>query len=278
MIFRRYIPAEPLAAYVEWFWFFEDLYPPHRREHVLPDGSFELIIDLRDEPRRLFHRSDSARDQIFREAWMSGAQSRFITIDALPGSSMIGVHFKPGGASAVLGMPADELRDQVVELDAIWGSDASDLRDRLLVARTPEGKFRILEQSLRVRLGSRASHAMQERRICWARDRFVENGGCSDIASVVGQLGISHKHFIDQFRRQVGLTPKLFCRIQRFQRVLSEVTSRRSVDWADLACSCGYFDQAHFVHDFQEFSGLNPTTYAVAPPEYPNFVPVAEAR
>ena len=72
----------------------------------------------------------------------------------------------------------------------------------------------------------------------------------------------------------VGLTPKLFCRIQRFQHVLAELKARRTIEWADVAYSCGYFDQAHFVHDFQEFSGLNPTAYARAQPEHPNFVPI----
>ncbi len=89
---------------------------------------------------------------------------------------------------------------------------------------------------------------------------------------------MSHKHFIAQFRRHVGLTPKLFCRIRRFQQVLTQVASRRTVEWADVAYSCGYYDQAHFVHDFQRFSGLNPSTYLSERPEYPNFVPVGEAR
>lgn len=278
MIFCRHIPADPLASYVDWLWLFEDLYPPHRREHVLPDGTFELIIDLRDEPRHLFDREDPRRDQTFRRGWISGAHSQYLVIDALPASSMIGVHFKPGGAAAILGLPADTLRDQVVELDAIWGSAASDLREQLLAARGPQRKFRALERFLLGRLTKRAANAAPQERIFWARDLFVQDAETRKIGAVVDRLGISHKHFIEQFRRQVGLTPKLFCRIQRFQQALAEVAARRSVEWADVAASCGYFDQAHFVHDFHRFSGLNPSTYASERPEYPNFVPVDEAR
>jgi AraC-like DNA-binding protein len=278
MIFCRHIPAEPLARYVDWLWFFQDITPAHRREHVLPDGTFELIIDLRDEPRRLFHRTDAARDKFFRGGWISGTHSRYITIDVRAHASMIGVHFKAGGAAAILGMPADVLRDQVVELDAIWGGDAGDLRERLLEARTPETKFSIFEQFLLRRLRATAADRLAADRVFWARDRFIQNAENANVRSVVDQLGISHKHFIDQFRRHVGLTPKLFCRIQRFQQVLSQLNARRTIEWADVACSCGYFDQAHFVHDFQEFSGLNPTTYASAAPEYSNFVPVDERR
>lgn len=278
MIFCRHIPAEPLAQYVDWFWFFEDLYPSHRREHVLPDGTFELIIDLRDEPRHLFDRDNPRLDQTFRRGWISGAQSQYIVIDALPASSMIGVHFKPGGASAILGFRADTLRDQVVELDAIWGPNATELREQLLAAQGSQLKFRALERFLIRRLSARASDFAQQRRIFWARDLFLQNAEIGKIGAVVDQLGISHKHFISQFRRHVGLTPKLFCRIQRFQQVLSEVASRRTIEWADVASTCGYFDQAHFVHDFHRFSGLNPSTYAKERPEYANFVPVDEVR
>lgn len=86
MLFRQHVPREPLARYVDWLWFYADLFPPHRREHVLPDGTFQLIIDLRDEPRRLFDRGGDNRETLFRRAWISGAHSQYIIIDALPGS------------------------------------------------------------------------------------------------------------------------------------------------------------------------------------------------
>ena len=274
MIFRQHVPAEPLGSYIDWFWFYQDLYPAHRREHVLPDGTFELIIDLRDEPRRTFDRT-SGSETLFRNAWFSGTHSRYIVIDALPNSSMIGVHFKPGGAAAVLGCPADELRDRVVELEDIWGAPAHDLREQLLAARGAAAKFDILEQALFTRLAQRRLDTAQEHRIFRARDQFVAGANAVRIADVVDQLGVSHKQFIEQFRRHVGLTPKLFCRIRRFQDVLSKVNTGKQVAWADVACACGYFDQAHFVHDFRAFSGLTPTTYASNEGiERVNFVPV----
>ena len=278
MIFRQHVPAEPLARYVDHFWFYADLFPSHRREHVLPDGTFALIINLRDDARHTFERS-SGRETPFRESWFSGAHSRYIVIDALPGSSMIGVHFKPAGAAAVLGFPADELRDRVVELDAIWGPFARELREGLLAARGAAAKFLVLERALCARLASRRVDTMQERRVFWARDRFIAGADTLRISDVVGELGVSHKHFIDEFRHHVGLTPKLFCRIRRFQDVLTRVTRAAPVDWADVACACGYYDQAHFVHDFRVFSGLTPTRYESRNGiEHMNFVPVEEVR
>ena len=87
-------------------------------------------------------------------------------------------------------------------------------------------------------------------------------------------IGLSPRRFIEVFSQQVGLTPKRFCRVQRFQHVLRSIYTRDSVDWADLALTCGYFDQAHFIHDFRAFSGLSPTAYADQRGRHPNHVPL----
>jgi AraC-like DNA-binding protein len=271
MMFCRHIPGPPLASYVDWFWYYDDWHPDHSREHVLPDGTFELIVNLRDEHRKLFDRKDAARYQSFRRGWLSGTQSEYIVIDALPGSSMIGVHFKPGGIGPFVGMGAHELRDRVVELDALWGSAAFDLRERLLEAPGPRAKFRVLEQLLLKKLSSARTASNNAKAVSCAVNRFSQQPHVQRIRDVASELGISHKHFIEEFRREVGLTPKLFCRIRRFQEVLAQIGSRGAVEWADVAVSCGYYDQAHFVNDFQAFAGQNPTAYLSYRTEYPNF-------
>src|SRR5258708_15395021 len=259
----RHTPGPPLNQHVQWLWYYVDYQPGHDRQHVLPDGTFELIINLQEEPRKLFDRQDPARYTVFKRGWISGAHDEYLVIDALAESSMIGVHFKPGGAAPFLGAPAGELGSQVVELDAIWGSGASDWRDRLMSAAGAAAKFRLLEQWLLQRLMLAGARAFRTPSIGWAIDNFMREPHLQRIQSVSNDLGISHKHFIDRFRREVGLTPKLFCRIRRFHERLGQIHAKKTVDWADLACACGDFDQAHFVHDFQAFAGLNPTAYFV---------------
>jgi AraC-like DNA-binding protein len=277
MSFCQHVPGSPLGQYVDWFWYYDDWRATHPREHVLPDGTFELIINLHEEPRKLFDRHDPAQYQSFRRGWLSGAQSKYLVIDVLDGSAMIGAHFKPGGAASVLGMPATDLRDRVVELDALWGSSAWDWREQLLAARGPQAKFRVLEALLLERLRRNSAPANGEKRVTWALQRFLEQPHVTRIGAVADKLGVSHKHFIQEFHRQVGLTPKLFCRIRRFQEVLSQINSQATVEWVDLAYDCGYFDQAHFVNDFQAFSGVNPTAYLSHRLEYPGFIRAAQA-
>jgi AraC-like DNA-binding protein len=273
----RHIPGPPLDQHIDWFWYYVDYQPDHDRQHVLPEGTFELMINLEDRPRKLFNRLDPNRHDSFQRSWLSGAHAGYLIIDALPGSSMIGAHFKPGGAAPFLGLPAGELGEQVVELDAIWGAEVGEWRERLQTARGSQAKFRLFEQLLRHRLTKAAADANGRKGVRWALDRFLREPHLQSIRAVSTDLGVSHKHFTDQFRREVGLTPKLFCRIRRFQEVLGQIHSRKAIDWADVACSCGYFDQAHFVHDFTDFAGLNPSRYLVQRLQGdPNFIRVLD--
>jgi AraC-like DNA-binding protein len=250
-----------LGQHVEWLWYYDELQADHDREHVLPDGAFDLIINLEDRPRKLFDRENAGRFNSFKRGWLSGGHAEFLIIDVLAGSTMIGAHFKPGGAARFLGLPAGELGRQVVEVDAVWGASIWEWRDRLLEAAGPQAKFGVFEQMLLHRLSTAGAKAGGNRGVTWAIGQFMREPHLQNIAAVSHNLGVSHKQFIEQFRREVGLTPKLFCRIRRFQEVLGRIHSQKAVHWADVACSCGYFDQAHFVNDFLAFAGLNPTAY-----------------
>jgi Domain of unknown function (DUF6597) len=154
MIFLRHVPGPPLGEWVDHLWYFEDLQAAHRMENVVPDGTFELIIDLRDDPRKLFARDGTSGHQAFRRGWMSGVHSKYIVIDVLPGASMIGAHFKPGGAAPFLGFPSDELADRVVELEELWGMEGARWREALLKARDGKARLQVLERLLRRRLQS----------------------------------------------------------------------------------------------------------------------------
>jgi AraC-like DNA-binding protein len=272
----RHIPFPPLNQHVEWLWFYADFQPDHRREHVLPEGTFDLIFNLEDRPRKLFDRQTAGRFRSFKRGWLSGAQAEFLIIDALPCSSMIGAHFKPGGAARFLGLPAGELCRQVVELDALWGAGIWEWRERLMAAPSPRAKFGVFEHMLRQRMAAASARTVGNNGVTWAIGEFMRQPHLHSIAAVAHDLGVSHKQFIEQFRREVGLTPKLFCRIRRFQEVLALIRSQKTVNWADIACSCGYFDQAHFFHDFIAFAGVNPSAYLDRRlEEDPNFVRAA---
>ncbi len=271
MIFVTHQPCPALREFVDGFWFYDGYTPAHRLERLMPDGTFELCINLRNDARHIYDLEKHQPAAAYRRAWLSGTHSRHIVIDATPDSSMMGVHFKPGGAAGVLNMPAGEMADRVVELDSIWGHAGQHLRDALLEAPAPAAKFAVLESFL-LHVAKRARPRSPA--ICHSLRRLAADPGIASIGMIADELGWSHKHLIQRFRDEVGLTPKRFCRIQRFQMVLRAIEKKRGVDWADLSCACGYFDQAHFIREFHGFSGLNPSVYLTQQGEYLGYVPV----
>lgn len=272
-LYLTYIPPPPLSDFVEAFWFYEGHAPPHAKERVLPDGAMGLIINLRDDRLRVYDRQDTAQFQSFRGALLSGAHSEFVVIDTAQQASIMGAHFKPGGAFPFLKLPAAELHDTHVSLDTLWGAAADDLREQLLAARTPEARFRLLEQAL---LAQATRPLARQPAVAFALREFQSVPHTRTIADLTEQIGLSPRRFIQVFSEEVGLTPKLFCRVQRFQAVLRRIDRRQQVEWADVAVACGYFDQAHFIQDFRAFSGLNPSAYLARRGEHLNHVPLPE--
>jgi AraC-like DNA-binding protein len=88
-------------------------------------------------------------------------------------------------------------------------------------------------------------------------------------------IGYSQKHFIDLFRQHVGVTPKQYLRIMRFQKVICEIERDGFVPWNRIPLECGYYDQAHFIHDFKHFSGFTPNEYRKRKAPTLNYIPVA---
>jgi len=271
MPFETYVPAEPLSRFIEMLWHFSGPGPMHRRERVLPDGTAELIVNLDDVPRKRFDHADLRRFQTVRRAWISGPQPEYLLIDVLPRANMIGVHFRPGGLAPFVELPAGELCGELVELESLWGRAAGDLREALLECSSVKAQFRCLESFLwqRARQLTGLTPTVAE-----ALRQFGDDSVVPRIEECARQLGMSHKHFIACFRAEVGLSPKLYCRIRRFRRALGELQARREVNWTDVVYAHGYYDQAHFIHEFRKFSGLTPGVLRQQPGADLRFVPL----
>ena len=232
-------------------------------ERVLPTGTLELVINLRQNELRFFDAERHENCSRFSGAVVSGAHGRSFAPDSAEVTAIIGVHFKPGGAFPFLGLPAGELADIHVDLETLWGRSADRLRDRLAEARTSVERFQLLQEALlsRLRNGLEKHYAVSA-----ALEMFGKNQPGPTIREAAKYLGLSQRRFIQVFKTEVGLTPKLFSRIQRFQQTRRVIQQNPSPIWADLALELGYFDQSHLIREFLEFSGLNPTAYLQALP------------
>lgn len=250
-------PCTALASYVEKLWSCDGHPGVKGTDRALPDGRFQLAFSLAEGPISALTDPMGAGGGIA-PSLLIGIRSRFGIIDTAKLRSAMGVVFRPGGAHAFLNMPADAFHDKNVSLDLIWGSMVRTLRDRLRSADDPAKKFQILEGALssrvneRVQLNPAVRYALQE---------FARRPEIPRVRELAQEAGLSRRRFAQLFREQIGLTPKLYCRVQRFQNALKQIPSAASVDWAQLALAAGYCDQAHLAHEFRDFSGLSPSAY-----------------
>jgi AraC-like DNA-binding protein len=256
---RNYrIPGGVLGKFVELLWLHVTPLRAHPQERMLPMATTELVIDL----ARGTTNSPAAL--------VVGPHSEHWALDTSRASAVIGVHFRPGGAFPFFGLPADELHNVRVSLDALWGSNAALLVEQVLAGTTPAAMFDVLE-----RLLLRAARTLtRHRAVDFALQELSGPLSRSSIADVADAVGMSQRRFLERFRGEVGMAPKLYARVQRFQAVVATVQTLRDVSWTDIAAACGYFDQAHFIHDFRAFSGFTPAQYLALKGSDLNHVPL----
>jgi AraC-like DNA-binding protein len=243
--FWHRVPAKPLADFIELLWYWRGYEQPYAKERLMPMPTVELVIEL-GSPRG----SDSS---------ISGPRSESLIIERSAEDELLGVHFKPGGAFPFLGFPFADLHNNSITLADLWGEKrAARLLHLLNEARTVELKFQLLEKWFMWIANRPLKHHPA---VVFAISEFEKNPQLTSSADVAQKTGFSQRRFIELFRDEVGMTPKLFCRVQRFHDVITRIQYQNDVDWVDLSLSFGYSDQSHFIHEFREFSGLTPTKY-----------------
>lgn len=241
-------PTTPLSTYVDTIWFASRDALPHTRERSLPTGRVDIIVPLLQESIVRFDRVDASDARHFRGAVVSGTHDRIAVRGMGGASSVIGVHFKPGGAATCFGPTLRQFGNQTILLDEVWGTAAHDLRQQLQDAPQASQTIRILEAELLSRLlGARPI----DRMVAWAVSAFELNPSAARIATAQRASSVSPQLFIRRFAESVGITPKRYARVLRFNALLPRLARVGPRDWADVAAEGGYFDQSHLIHEFR---------------------------
>lgn len=251
-----YSPSAPLNQFVDSLWHTRDtaVYP---REKILPLPSQDLMINFGGP--FLVYEGDAETPSVHCvDSWCMGLRRAYHTIASPVDMHIMGVKFKPGGAAVFLNLPMSELQDQIVPLDTLWGRFAAELRECLYHVPTVQARFALLEQMLLARLYSvpMAWNAVQ-----YAVDAINRQCGMLSIQALSDDMGISGKHLTAQFNRLIGLPPKTFARLVRFQHVLTSIDPMQAMDWSALAQAWAFYDQAHFIKELKTFTGLSPNAY-----------------
>lgn len=266
-------PGPPLAEAVEAIWIHTGYRPPHLLERVFPSGTVEMIVQLEDKPLRCYDPETLAPKPGMRGPLIVGARTQVQIIDTKQQLDLMGVHFRAGGVRALFAAPAIAFSGMDVPVDATWPGFGAELMEKVSDIPSPHGKLDILERMLLARLKpDRLSHPA----VPVALARLEHATEAMPVGDLAKDLGLSFRRFIEVFTSHVGLTPKSYARIRRFQRALRVIHQNDHRSWADLAFGCGWYDQSHMIRDFKDFSGLTPAQYAALSGDCMRHIPVAE--
>jgi len=273
--------ADPrLRAYVHgYFASSSNLRIPVLERHV-PSTEVPLLLNFGAPHRRLDAVGSgdwTARDGV----WVVGLHNRHQLTKAVGERHFMVVRFTPLGAHLFLGLPMHLIANEAVDLELIDPVLAHALVSRIVVAGSWPGRFAAMESLI----AERVADAEIPASIGLAWRRLVATDGRISLGSLASEMDCSHRTLIARFRTCVGFPPKTIARLLRFNRAVRALdrlsvtranepaskpyieTERAedrlvgTIQWADLAAECGYFDQAHLIRDFREFAGSTPTEF-----------------
>jgi AraC-like DNA-binding protein len=191
------------------------------------------------------------------EAFFAGPHLRPAISRSLGSQAGVHVYLSLSTLRRLIGAPLSEYVDGVAPLDAALGAQARHLGEALGEAPDMRRRVELLDAALARALAARGE---PDRRQSFAV-RLLRERPDLDIAAVADKVGWSRKHLADRVRDAVGVGPRCFRRLARFQCLLAAIGDQAAPDWPGLAHDAGYCDQSHMIREFREFSGMNPTAY-----------------
>ncbi|MFF0267975.1 helix-turn-helix domain-containing protein [Kribbella sp. NPDC004536] len=249
------VPRAPLGGLIDDLYYLEGAAPYARL--VLPPMPAALLIVNLGEPFRIRGGSDVEAAE-YADGCVITMPTSMLEFGYPRRPRSVGVHFKPWGLAPFLRMPAAELCDRPVTVEQVWGRRAvAELRDRLAAADGPYEMLTFLENELMRRLHETAGMEL----VRHTSSVIATTSGAVGIGGLSTGAGISSTHLTQRFKELIGVTPKRLARTYRFTAAVFAINPAEPVDWSELAVRAGYFDQAHFGHEFRAFTGLTPTQY-----------------
>ncbi|MEP7141574.1 MAG: helix-turn-helix domain-containing protein [Ferruginibacter sp.] len=252
MIYHSF-PAPPqLSKYVRSFWVLEGDGPYIHRS--MADGCAELVfhykgvfdeITSQDKVESSFIAGLSGQSQVFR---------RFVTSEDF---GIFGVYLYPYAIPQLFSIPATALSNQMPDCDSLLGNEGRLLTDKIFAANGNMERVKIIIAFIVKQL---YKHEQKEQGILTVINKIVHSEGIIPVDLLAKSYFLSTRQFERKFKTFSGFSPKLFSRIVRFQASTRRYGNKQ-LSLTDIAYDCGYYDQAHFIHDFKEFSGFHPRQY-----------------
>lgn len=254
MQYQEFPPSPQLAPFVKCFWVLESDDPgPHDKERIFPDGSIEWIYHYGDHFRKFLSETASV---VQPRSFFHGQLKRYFELQPLGTIGVFGVRFHPAGLHPFVPFDVSTITDDTIASADIWPDQSERIEESLLRAATAD-RIAFAEGFLLERF---QPQKVDETVISCVNAIFRTAGNCT-VETLAGEHAIGKRVLERRFSSVVGLTPKLLARIVRFNNALQLIEKQDFSSFTSVAHEGGFYDQAHFIRDFRDLTGLNPKQY-----------------
>ncbi len=255
MIYEEYLPTCTLQSYICRYWTLKT-FTALPAEKVIPDGTIKLFIFLNDN---LPEYRDNEGNLMGWDDGMSGhSLGGSISITVPSGVSVVGCSIKPSFFYETFKVPVHELNNTIVDLFAVFGREGVELKEKLQEAANSSAIVKVLNGFFTQQLtwiNSKQSF------VEYAQNELIRRKGFIQIDKLCEITGSSYKSIERRFIKSVGMTPKMYARVLRFNHAYHLQKYHNELDWSDISLIAGYYDQNHLIKEFKYFSGIAPNNF-----------------
>ena len=257
MNYQEYIPSEALRSCVKCYYVYESDAQQLVDDKAFATGCVEIMLNLDGEQWQT--QSNGKFIQTSKvELW--GQILRPLPLKLTGKSSMLGIRFHPFGAALFFNEEVSLFNDQVIDLRSLMGKSVDDLYKVLQDANELTERLKLIEDFLLNRLTQSTSRKEKTTLVKFVMDELTRDDFFDNIENVAARYGITSRYLQKIFLQYTGLTPKLYTKINRFQKCLVLV-GRGDLSLTSIAYQSGYFDQSHFIREFRSFTGITPSGF-----------------
>jgi AraC-like DNA-binding protein len=240
--YRETAPSDPLQPYVYCYWTLRSKTATQTAfaYRVVADGCIDLLINCRR----------------FERLVIAGTADTAAIVEFKDAVDYFGIRFLPACFRYFFALPVNEIVNNMLPCETVWGNRLNEFEARLFAARSTRERITLTESFLLRQLLTAGKPP--DRRVLAALEQIYRCGGHIPIETGLADA-ISPRQLRRLFEQHIGVSPKTFARIVRFQAVLRAVRCAPDQSWGRHCCDFGYYDQAHFIREFEDFFGLPPT-------------------
>ncbi|MEI9809134.1 MAG: helix-turn-helix transcriptional regulator [Bacteroidota bacterium] len=256
MNYKVHTPSPELQSFVKCFWTLEDegMGEPVR-QRVVPDGCMEMIFHYGDYYKQYF---EDGSFIIQPRSFIFGQITKFIEIGPTGVSGIVSARFLPDGLPPFLDIPVTDLENKAVSLVDLFGEKGKELEEKVVTATGNEQRIQLIEEFLLSRLTDPGT-IDNVTKACV--DVIFQSQGQIGVVELAGKMNINRRNIERKFTSAIGMSPKQLSRVVRLQATLKMLEQKKFTSLTSLAYENGYYDQAHFIKDFKEFTGMSPKSF-----------------